>query len=243
MAMGEKVLTVAVCTGNRPQELRHALVSLVRQSPPLSEILVIDNAPKDDRTRELVEREFPEVRYQEEPMPGLGFARNRALSAALGDVVAFLDDDAEAGPGWAAAMLAPFEDDRQVAAVAGSDGPRTRLPREKDDPMPRTGTLVGRVLDLGVSSLAVHRWRMLRLNGFDERLVAGSALDAAWRLMAAGWAVVIDPAVQVRQLHGRDRRRARTAFLMKWLRQARGPSRLGLLARLAWQLVTPGPRG
>lgn len=241
--MREKVLTVAVCTGNRPQELRRALVSLVRQVPPPSEILVIDNAPVDSRTRELVEREFPEVRYQEEPMPGLGFARNRALSAALGDVVAFLDDDAEAAPGWAAAMLAPFEEDRQVAAVAGSDGPRTRLPREKDDPMPRTGTLVGRVLDLGVSSLAVHRWRMLRLNGFDEKLVAGSALDALWRLMAMGWAVVIEPKAQARQLRARDRRKARVAFLMKWLRQARGPSRLSLLARLAWQFVTPGGRG
>lgn len=231
------MLTAAVCTSNRPQELRRALVSLVRQTPPPAEILVIDNAPVDGRTRELVEREFPEVRYQEEPMPGLGFARNRALSAALGDVVAFLDDDAEAPPGWAAALLKPFEDDRQVAAVAGSGGPRTRLPREKDGPMPRTGPLVGRVLELGVSSLAVHRWRMLRLNGFDERLVAGSALDALWRLMAAGWAVVIEPKAQARQLQARDRRKARVAFLMKWLRQAHGPNRLGLLARLAWQLV------
>lgn len=237
------MLTVAVCTRNRPKELRRALVSLVRQIPPPSEILVIDNAPVDGRTRDLVEREFPEVRYQEEPMPGLGFARNRALSAALGDVVAFLDDDAEAAPGWAAALLAPFEEDRQVAAVAGSDGPRTRLPREMDAPMPRTGTLVGRVLDLGAPSLAVHRWRMLRLNGFDEKLAAGSALDALWRLLAAGWAVVVEPGAQARQPQARDRRQARVAFLAKWLRQARGPSRLGLLARLAWQLVMPGSRG
>ncbi|HEX3127383.1 MAG TPA: glycosyltransferase family A protein [Thermoanaerobaculia bacterium] len=231
------MLTVAVCTGNRPRELRRALVSLVRQTPPPSEILVIDNAPVDDRTRELVEREFPDVRYQEEPMPGLGFARNRALSAALGDVVAFLDDDTEAAPGWAAALLKPFEEDRQVAAVAGSNGLRTRLPRELEQPMPSTGTLVGQVLDLGVSSLAVDRWRMLRLNGFDEKLVAGSALDAIWRLMAAGWVVVTEPAAQARQLQARGRRKARVAFLLKWLREARGPSRVGLLARLAWQLL------
>lgn len=237
------MLTIAVCTRNRPQELRRALVSLVRQTPPPPEILVIDNAPVDGRTRELVDREFPEVRYQEEPMPGLGFARNRALSAALGDVVAFLDDDAEAPPGWAAALLAPFEEDRQVAAVAGSDGPRTRLPREKDGPIPRTGMLVSRVLDLGVSSLAVHRWRMLRLNGFDEKLEAGSALDALWRLMAAGWAVVVEPAALARQPQAKDRRKARVAFLAKWVRQARGRSRLGLIARLAGQLVKPAARG
>jgi glycosyltransferase involved in cell wall biosynthesis len=243
MAVGEKVLTVAVCTRNRPRELRRALVSLVRQDPPPLEILVIDNAPVDGRTRDLVEREFPEVRYQEEPMPGLGFARNRALSAALGDVVAFLDEDAEASPSWAAALLAPFEEDRQVAAVVGSDGLWTRLPREKDDPMPRTGTLVGRVLDLGVSSLAVHRWRMLRLNGFDENLAAGSVHDALWRLLAVGWAVVVEPAALARQPQGRDRRKARVAFLAKWLRRARGWSRLGLIVRLAGQLVTPAGRG
>lgn len=119
-------LTVAICTRDRPEELRRALASLAAQIQPPAEVLVIDNAPSDGRTRELVERGLPGLsglRYLEEPARGLDFARNRALAAALGDVVAFLDDDAVAEPGWTRALLEPFQKDLKVAAVTGCVGP------------------------------------------------------------------------------------------------------------------------
>ena len=57
---------------------------------------VIDNAPDDDATANIVHQQFPGVRYVHEAVQGLDVARNRALSEARGDVVAFLDDDAKA---------------------------------------------------------------------------------------------------------------------------------------------------
>ncbi|MEP7176632.1 MAG: glycosyltransferase, partial [Gemmatimonadales bacterium] len=68
------------------------------QRPAVAEILVVDNAPPDDATQDLVAR-YPSVRYVREPIQGLDFARNRALASASGEVVAFLDDDAVAEPG------------------------------------------------------------------------------------------------------------------------------------------------
>lgn len=278
-------LTVAVCTRNRPEELRRALDSLARQDPPLPEVLVVDNAPEDARTRELVESEFPGFRYLEEPVPGLDFARNRALSAALGDVVAFLDDDAVADPGWAAALLAPFQEDRQVAAVTGrvlplaleTDGQQVfeanggfsrgerqvRLPRDTDERLHgrRRAPLIAWAVSVGSGcSLAVHRWRILSLGGFDEALDLGPALpgggdhDALWRLLSAGWTVVYEPAALARHEHRRElgaafdqivgHQRALVAFLTKSLLQARGRHRrrMEILAFLVWRLVKPAVR-
>jgi len=97
-------LTAVICTRDRPELLARALRSLLAQRHPPLEILVVDNAPSNELTRELLEREFPMVRYVREPVPGLDFARNRAIREATGRYLAFLDDDAVAGPDWAAAI-------------------------------------------------------------------------------------------------------------------------------------------
>lgn len=272
------VLSVAVCTRDRPEELRRALESLARQEPPPFEVLVIDNVPRDARTRELVESGFPGFRCLEEPGPGLDFARNRALSAAVGDVVAFLDDDAVAEPGWAAALLAPFQEDLRVAAVTGrvlplaleTEGQRVfeanggfsrgerqvRLPRDAGQPLHgRCAPLIAWAVSVGSGcSLAVHRWRMLSLGGFDEALDLGPALpgggdhDALWRLLGAGWTVAYEPSALARHEHRRDlgaacdqivgHQRALVAFLTKSFAQAHW-RKLEILGFLAWRLVKP----
>ena len=84
-------LSAAVCTRERPRLLERALESLLRQSVPPAEILVVENAPAGGDTRSLVASRFPSVRYVAEPVPGLDFARNRALAEARHEVLAFLE--------------------------------------------------------------------------------------------------------------------------------------------------------
>jgi glycosyltransferase involved in cell wall biosynthesis len=226
-------LSVALCTRDRPEQLRRALASLAAQTVPPREVLVVDNAPGDGRTRRLVESAFPAFRYVAEPVPGLDFARNRALRTADGDVLAFLDDDAVADPGWAAALLAPFRDPR-VGAVTGrvealaaeTEGQRlveanggygrgaapVRLPRDADRPLHgRRAPLIAWAVSVGSGcSLAVRRDLMLRLGGFDEALDLGAALpgggdhDALWRVLEAGSDVVYEPAALALHEHRRD---------------------------------------
>jgi GT2 family glycosyltransferase len=45
--------------------------------------------------------------------------RNLGLRHALGDIIAFLDDDAYVRAGWLAALLATFGDDSRIGAVGG----------------------------------------------------------------------------------------------------------------------------
>jgi len=96
-------LTVAICTKDRAVRLARLLDSLVRASTgsPFAEteILVIDNAPSDESTRDAVAR-FEGVRHVVEPKAGLNFARNAALANARGGLLAFLDDDVVIDRDW-----------------------------------------------------------------------------------------------------------------------------------------------
>src|SRR5215203_310894 len=110
------LVTVAVCTRDRAEDLRLCLDSLRRLDYPNPDIVVIDNAPTSDATVHLVKDHYPQVRYVREPRPGLDWARNRAIAEARGEIVAFTDDDVVVDPGWATALAAAFQDP-QVMAV------------------------------------------------------------------------------------------------------------------------------
>jgi hypothetical protein len=109
--------TIAVCTRNRPQDLKRCLDALVNLPDDGQEILVIDNCPSTEETNQLV-KTFPGVRYILEPRPGLNIARNRALQEAQHEVVAFTDDDAVPDTTWLRALINNF-DNPLVLCVTG----------------------------------------------------------------------------------------------------------------------------
>jgi len=100
-----------------------AAVESVRAQPVagLEVLVVVDHNPT--LAAELAEI-LVGVRVIENAGPhGLSGARNTALDATSAALVAFLDDDATAEPGWLAALLAPFGDPA-VVAVGGFAEPR-----------------------------------------------------------------------------------------------------------------------
>lgn len=103
-------VTAAICTHGEAPHLLRALKSLAEQHVPdpiTLEILCVDNNPKPrvSLPGDLAAR----VRIAHEPTPGLSHARNAAVRDTTSDAVAFIDDDAVAMPGWAAAMARAFE--------------------------------------------------------------------------------------------------------------------------------------
>jgi glycosyltransferase involved in cell wall biosynthesis len=105
MAEAPKI-SVLVCTYNRCKTLEVAIESIAVQDLPPSlqwEIVVVDNN-SPDQTRQVVEglqRQYPDrIRYVFEPKQGISNARNAAVRAARGEIVAFLDDDETAGTDW-----------------------------------------------------------------------------------------------------------------------------------------------
>src|SRR5262245_8393323 len=75
-------ITAAICTRDRPRLIERSIASLLAQSEPPEEIVVVDNAPTSDVTRDRVAERFPQARYTREPRPGLDVARNAALRCA-----------------------------------------------------------------------------------------------------------------------------------------------------------------
>jgi GT2 family glycosyltransferase len=122
-------VTVVICayTLERWDDISAAVESLRRQIRPADEVVLVS-----DHNPDLLERAraaFPDVRCLANTGPqGLSGARNTGVAAATGDVVAFLDDDAAAGPGWVAELLDAYRED-DVLGVGGWVVPAWRAPR------------------------------------------------------------------------------------------------------------------
>jgi len=101
--------------------LERALSSALAQSPRPQVVLAVDN------NAELFARaseEFPGVEVVLNARGrGASTTRNTGAAAAGGDYLAFLDDDAEATPGWLAGLVAPLLADPSVIGVGGGVEP------------------------------------------------------------------------------------------------------------------------
>lgn len=108
-------ISVVVCTRDRPLSLMGCLDALKRIEYPDFEVLVVDNASRDESTHEVVSDAG--FRYTREKRPGLNWARNRGVMESRHPIVAFIDDDALASPGWLAGLVRAFEDPEVMIAT------------------------------------------------------------------------------------------------------------------------------
>jgi glycosyltransferase involved in cell wall biosynthesis len=241
-------LTIAICTRNRPDGVQKLLESLSRLSvPPAApparssmEILIVDNAPSDDRTRDLVSQ-WPEVSYVREPRPGLNFARNRALREARGEILAFLDDDVVVDRGWLEGLCDAWNTNRDATAFTGQVLPMeletdAQVVFEKRGGFRRGFERVryGRVSpgdplypggagNFGAGANMAFTTDVLRaLGGFDEALDTGADvpgggdLDLFYRTIRAGHALVYEPRCLVFHQHRRDMAALRQQYERSW---------------------------
>ena len=106
-------ISAAICTYNRYDMLGSAIESLTRQSLSADafEIIVVDNSPDHEQSAEFAKSysSVANLRWLIEKTPGLSNARNVATREAGGKLIAFMDDDAVATPGWLAKLLAVFD--------------------------------------------------------------------------------------------------------------------------------------
>jgi len=238
----QKSLTVAVCTKDRPEMLARCLEALRRTrrpeeaslgeqlslEPQRFEILVVDNAPSDDRNQAVVGG-FPGIRYVREPLPGLDFARNRAIAEARGEFIAFVDDDVVVDEWWLDGLYGALEDHPDASGVTGLVLPYAlETPaqvlfesrggfRRGFEPIRYGQVLPGNPLypcGAGIfgagANMAFRREVLSSLGGFDEALDTGASLpgggdlDIFYRLVRAGHTLVYEPRFAAFHEHRQD---------------------------------------
>ena len=223
-------VSVVVATYDRPAELRQCLSALGAQRTGRSfEVIVVDNHPASGTTEPVV-AEFSFARYLAEPRVGLSYARNCGIRAAKGAVVACTDDDARPDPNWLERLVAPFARP-DVMVVTGNVLP-LELESDAQHIFERYGGLgrgflyrefgpewfngfrrAVRTWDIGATANAAIRASAFRhpaIGLFDEALGAGTPAPVGedtylfYRVLAAGFRVVYEPAAVVWHRHRRE---------------------------------------
>ncbi|MEZ5592004.1 MAG: glycosyltransferase family A protein [Gammaproteobacteria bacterium] len=85
-------ISVIIPAHNRAHTLPRALDSVLAQTHPADEIILVDDGSSDD-TAALLHTHYPTVRYLHQPNQGVSAARNSGIRVASGDWIALLDSD------------------------------------------------------------------------------------------------------------------------------------------------------
>jgi glycosyltransferase involved in cell wall biosynthesis len=228
-------MTIAVCTRDRPEGLAILLESLCAQEYQRTRVLVVDNAPSDDRAHRVVlaaaRNHSFDIDYVIEPRPGLSWARNRAIDASDGEVIAWADDDELCDRWWAAELARGFVEVPGAGAVTGVVVPGELATQSQALFEEYSGVLRGRGFDRAVFSPATARQQsplyplppfgtganmafgrdaLKQIGGFDCALGAGTLTQggedtaALSALLLSGGTVVYQPTSIVHHFHRRD---------------------------------------
>jgi GT2 family glycosyltransferase len=225
------LISVVVCTRNRPDGIMVTLRSLLAMHYRPFEIVVIDNAPSSGITKDAVLNTYgedPRIRYVREPRPGLSCARNRGLREASADIIAFTDDDVTVDRWWLDGILRGFHAAPDVACVTGVVG--TAQLENAVQLYFHLGSAWGavrgsRIFDLAENrdasplypfcpgiigagaNFAVSRALMKEIGGFDEALGAGTLsgggedLEIYMRILFSGNRIAHESAAIVWHYH------------------------------------------
>lgn len=207
--------TVALCTRDRPEAVRHVLADVLAQAPVDAVVWVIDQSAPEvaaGTARWVASLGDARVRVHVPAGDGLPASRNAAIGLAQGRVLIFFDDDARLHPGCIAAHLAAYED-AGVGAVVGRVAERvvvSNAPAGTCDiglgGRARTnleGGEAGDVLSLKGANMSFRRLALAGVGGFDPGYGGTAFLeeaDLAATLRAAGWRIRFVPSAAVDHL-------------------------------------------
>ena len=90
--LNKTLISVIIPTFNRRQVLGRAIDSVLTQTRPADEIIIIDDGSTDG-TEAYVRETYPDLHYISQPNEGISHTRNQGIKASRGDWLAFLDSD------------------------------------------------------------------------------------------------------------------------------------------------------
>jgi glycosyltransferase involved in cell wall biosynthesis len=211
-------VSVLIPTYNRREHVARAIESVLAQTVPVFELIVIDDGSSDG-TAELIRSHFgPRVILLRQDNTGVSAARNRGIREAKGEWIAFLDSDD---------VWLPTKNERQIEALtslgvqygacftdcrySGHRSSSRSIFAEADflthGNIGRLETPVRYILGMNCliwpQSLIVRRTLVNQLGGFDESLCVGEDTDLIFRLaLITQLCFVSEPLVEINRASG-----------------------------------------
>ena len=187
-------VSVVIPMRNSPAALRLCLKALRGQKLPRDdfEIIVVDNDSETDLTE--VKAEFPEVRWLFETGSSSYAARNRGVSAAVGEIVAFTDSDCIPEPDWLSNAVADLTS--SSATILGGkivyispEGRSLNLPEVLEESLFGMGNQ-RRLIEVSgfavTANLVTYRKVFERVGNFDASLRSSGDREWSQRATAKG---------------------------------------------------------
>lgn len=176
-------VSVVISSFNYAHFIGETIESIVKQTYPAYEIIVVDDGSTDDSV-EIIKSYGERVRLILQKNQGVCVARNNGARKSTGDIIAFLDSDDAWRPQKLERQVAAFESDAEVGLV--SCGIRGFDPNGKTLYEYREGKsgwcaneiiLFEPVMNFTASALAVRREVFEQSGGFDEQRELYAAED------------------------------------------------------------------
>lgn len=203
------LVSVIIPTYNRARLISEAIESILAQTYKHIELIVVDDGSTDD-TQVVLSSYGDKIRVILQQNAGPAIARNRGISIAKGDIIAFLDSDDQ----WLPTKLERQVDSLRVAGpevtcslcnctVYYANGSRTSTFAIADMvPECATGVwlnpvevLLNRFVMFN-QAVAIRREVLERVGYFDESLRFGEDYDLPFRLAMEGpWTIIRDELV------------------------------------------------
>lgn len=229
----EPKVTVLIATRDRTASLERALRSVLASGYESFEVVVVDNAPTTETTRELVAAMSVSspVRYVREPRAGLARAHNAGLRTISAPIVAITDDDVVVDQAWLGQIVDAFSLGDDVACVTGAIEPleldtpaqrwvedhlgfnkgstRTSFDLGENRPDGRLFPYAAGALGSG-ANMSFRTSFLSEIGGFDPALGAGSVakggddIAAFYEVIVRGYRLVYEPNAIVKHLHHRE---------------------------------------
>jgi len=206
------LVSVVIPSFNGARLLAEAVESVLAQTHPAVETIVVDDGSTDD-TPALVARWGDRIRYLRQANRGVCAARNAGLAAARGVYVTFLDHDDRFTPEKLARQAAVLDAHPDAGVVytgwrfidaEGRPFPPVAWPRHEGDVLAEL--VIANFVFLG--AVMVRRSLLAETGGFDEALRGAEDWELWLRLARHGarWACVDAPLFEYR-LHDEQRHR------------------------------------
>lgn len=222
-------ISVLVCTYNGAATLRETCGAISQLEYPDVEVIVVDDGSTDESGAIAREYGFTVISTENR---GLSNARNTALAAASGEIVAYVDDDAVPDPHWLTYLADAFARTDFVAV----GGPNLPVPADgavADAVAVSPGNPIHVLLEdreaehIPGCNCAFRTEALREIGGFDPRFrTAGDDVDVCWRLQDRGWRIGYSPAAMVWH--------HRRATVRDYLRQQRGYGQAEAMLERKW---------